>query len=46
MATINLRDFPEHLHHQLKIQAAKEKTSIKAIVIRLVAEYLKGKDEE
>jgi len=35
-----MRDFPEDLHTRAKIQAAKEKTTMKEIVIRALTEYL------
>ena len=42
MATIYLRDFPDDLHHRLKVQAVKERTTLKEIIIRLTTEYLKA----
>ena len=39
--TINLRDVPEDLHRRAKVQAAKEDTTIKGLIIRLLEEYLK-----
>jgi predicted HicB family RNase H-like nuclease len=39
--TINLRDVPEDLHLRAKVQATKEGLSLKALVIRLLEEYLK-----
>jgi len=38
--TINLRDVPEDLHHRVRVQAAKEGTTIKGLIIRLLEEYL------
>ena len=35
-----MRDFPEDLHTRTKIQAAKEKTTMKEIVIKALTEYL------
>jgi predicted HicB family RNase H-like nuclease len=35
-----MRDFPEDLHTRAKIQAAREKTTMKEIVIRALTEYL------
>ena len=43
MATINLRDVPDELHRKAKAQAAMEGISLKALVIRLLEEYLKKK---
>ena len=43
MATVYLRDFPADLHKRAKIQAAKEETTLKAIVIKALEEYLKKK---
>ena len=37
---VNIKDFPEELHRQVKIQAATEKTTFKQIVIRALTEYL------
>ena len=36
-----MRDFPEDLHTRAKVQAAEEKTTMKAIVIKALEEYLK-----
>ena len=41
--TINLRDVPEDLHTEIKIQAARENLSVKALVLRVMREYLKEK---
>ena len=41
MAIIYMRDFPEDLHLRAKLRAVKEKTSLKAIVIKALEEYLK-----
>jgi predicted HicB family RNase H-like nuclease len=43
MATINLRDVPEDLHRRAKAQAAMEGISLKALVIKLLEDYLKKK---
>ena len=40
MARLNLPHFPDGLHVKLKIQAAKERTTMTEIIIRLVTEYL------
>jgi porphobilinogen deaminase len=36
-----LRDFPEDIRHRLKLQAVKERTTMKEVIIRLTTEYLK-----
>lgn len=41
MAVINIRDFPEELHRKAKSQAALQGISLKDLVIKAVAEYLK-----
>jgi plasmid stability protein len=43
MVSVNIRDFPEELHHKAKIQAAVEKTTLKELMIRALAEYLERK---
>ena len=40
MAVISLKDFPDDLHRRTKVQAAKEGISIKALVIKVLEEYL------
>jgi hypothetical protein len=40
MAVISLKDFPDELHRRTKVQAAKESTTIKGLIIRLLTEYL------
>lgn len=40
MAMIYLKDFPDDLHHRMKVQAALEKTTMKNLIIRLMEEYL------
>ena len=45
MATIYLRDFPEDLHLRAKVQAAKNKTTLKAIVIKALETYLEREGE-
>ncbi|MBI5578782.1 MAG: 3-hydroxyacyl-CoA dehydrogenase [Deltaproteobacteria bacterium] len=41
MAVINLRDFPDDLHQAAKIRAAMDKTTLREIIIRAIAEYVK-----
>jgi len=38
---LNIKDFPDDLHREAKIQAAIEGTSLKAIIIKALTEYLK-----
>lgn len=40
MAILNIKDFPDDLHRALKIRAAEEVTSIKALFIRYCQEGL------
>ena len=46
MATINMRDFPQDLHRALRIRAAEEGTSIKAVIIRYCEEGLKREGKQ
>ena len=43
MVSVNIRDFPEELHHKAKIQAAVEKITLKELMIKALAEYLEKK---
>jgi predicted HicB family RNase H-like nuclease len=43
MVSVNIRDFPEKLHHKAKIQAAVEKITLKELMIKALTEYLKRK---
>jgi|OpeIllAssembly_1097287.scaffolds.fasta_scaffold1923374_1 predicted HicB family RNase H-like nuclease len=36
-----VKGFPEDLHYRAKIQAAKERSTLKAIIIKALEEYLK-----
>jgi plasmid stability protein len=38
-----IREFPDDVHREMKIQAAVEGISIKALVIQAVKDYLKKK---
>lgn len=40
MAVMFIRDFPEELHHKAKVQAALERTSLKALIAKALQEYL------
>ena len=42
MANINLRDFPEALHPELKAKAALEGITLKELIIKAVEAYLKA----
>jgi plasmid stability protein len=37
---IQIRNFPADLHKRTKIQAAKEETTMKAIIVKALTEYL------
>ena len=41
MAVINIREVPDDLHTRVKVQAAKERTTLRELVIRALEEYLK-----
>jgi predicted HicB family RNase H-like nuclease len=43
MATVYMRDFPNDLHKRAKMQAVREETTLKEIVIRALTEYLERK---
>ena len=43
MATINLREVPDDLHRNAKVQAAMEGISLKALIIKALEQYLKKK---
>jgi plasmid stability protein len=45
MATVYLRDFPDELHHRMKVQAALEKTTMKGLIIRLLEDHLAKADQ-
>jgi len=45
VTTVYLRDFPEDLHYKLKIQAARERTTIKELIIRITTQYLESQDK-
>lgn len=38
---VNIKDFPDKLHRQAKIQAAIEGTTLKGLIIKALTEYLK-----
>jgi hypothetical protein len=46
MVAVNLKDFPDDLHHKAKIQAAIERTTIKGLIIKVLTEYLDKKEKE
>ena len=37
-----MRNFPADLHKRAKVQAAKEETTLKAILIKALEQYLKN----
>jgi len=37
---VQIRNFPAELHKRTKIQAAKEETTMKAIIVKAITEYL------
>lgn len=41
--TIYIREFPDNLHREAKIQAAREETTLRELVIKALTEYLKRK---
>lgn len=43
MKTMNIRGIPDDLHKALKIQAAKEGTTMEDVIRRALAEYLNNK---
>lgn len=38
---LNIKDFPDDLHRQAKIQAAIEGLTLKDLIIKALSEYLK-----
>ncbi len=38
---LNIKDFPDQLHRQAKIQAAIEGVTLKDLIIKALTEYLK-----
>jgi plasmid stability protein len=46
MAMIYLKDFPDDLHHRMKVQAALERTTMKDLIIRLLKEYLEKQADQ
>jgi plasmid stability protein len=45
MSVLNLRGFPDDLHHSLRVAAAKRNTSIKALLITAAREWLERAGE-
>ena len=41
MATLYVRDVPQDLHSRVKIQAIKERMTLRALVLKALEEYLK-----
>ena len=46
MLSVNIRDFPEELHYRAKIQAARERITLRELVIRAVGEYLEKRGDQ
>ncbi len=40
---LNIKDFPDELHRQIKIQAAIEGVSMKDLIIKALEKYLQKK---
>ena len=40
MGVITLKDFPDDLHKEIKIQAVREGTTLKGLIIKALREYL------
>ena len=40
---INLTNVPEELHRRLKMQAASEGTTLRALILRVLSEYVEKK---
>jgi hypothetical protein len=38
--SVLIKDFPEDLHIEAKVQAAREQITLKEIILKAVAEYL------
>ena len=43
MSSINIREFPDELHRQLKIEAATLGVSLKDLIIKILSDYFKKK---
>jgi plasmid stability protein len=43
MTDINIRNFPENLHRQLKIEAATLGITLKDLIIQILSDYFKKK---
>jgi predicted HicB family RNase H-like nuclease len=41
-----IRDFPEDLHKRARLQAVTEGTSLKGLILKAVAEYLKKAEKK
>ena len=40
MPQVNIRDFPEDLHHRAKVVAAMERITHRELVVRAITEYV------
>jgi len=43
MTDINIRNFPENLHRQLKIEAATLGITLKDLIIQILSDYFKNR---
>ena len=43
MATLNIKDFPEELHKQVKIRAIEKGITLREAIIEAIEDYLKKK---
>ncbi len=46
MKALTLKEFPDDLHRDMKIQAAKEGITLKALIEKAMAEYIEKHDKE
>jgi hypothetical protein len=44
MLAVNIRGFPEELYERAKIRAVKERSSLKGVMVKALAEYLDRQD--
>ena len=42
----NIRNFPRDLHKKARLQAVREDTTLKDLVIKLLTEYLKKQEQK
>ncbi len=46
MKALTLKEFPDDLHRDMKIQAAKEGITLKALIEKAMTEYIEKHDKE